>query len=62
MGQSRTVVIHSFTCRNTVEEMLDEILEDKERLAATIVESLADPTDNAAVLIEIARRLHKGEG
>ena len=59
MGQSRTVIIHSFTCRNTVEEMLDEILEGKERLTATIVESLADPTADTTVMQEIARRLKR---
>ena len=57
MGQARTVIIHSFTCRNTVEEMLDEILEGKERLTEAIVESLADPASDTAVMQEIARRL-----
>ena len=60
MGQLRTVVVYSFTCRDTVEEVLDEIIEDKERLATTIVESLSDPVSNVSVMQEVARRLGQG--
>ena len=27
MGQKRTVIVHSFTCRDTIEEILDDIIE-----------------------------------
>ena len=42
IGQTKTVIVHSFTCRDTVEEILDEILEDKTRLSDTIVDALAE--------------------
>ena len=53
MGQERTVVIHSFTCRNTIEEALDDILEEKTRLAENIVGSLADPMDDPSIRQEL---------
>ena len=54
MGQERTVVIHSFTCRDTIEEALEGILEEKRRLAENIVESLVDPIDDASIRQEVA--------
>ena len=60
MGQKRTVVVHSFTCRNTIEETLDSILEEKDRLAETLIESLANPLGNSEILQEVLRRLREG--
>ena len=57
MGQTRTVIVHSFTCRDTVEEILDDIIREKGRLSETIVESLVDPVHDASVLCEVADRL-----
>ena len=57
MGQQRTVVIHSFTCRDTIEELLDQIIQDKIRLADKIVESLSDPVSDESILKELASRL-----
>ena len=57
MGQTRTVIVHSFTCRDTVEEILDEIIREKGRLSETIVGSLVDPVHDASVLREVADRL-----
>ena len=59
MGQTRTVTVHSFTCRDTVEELLDEIIAEKGRLADIIIESLADPTSHPSVLNEVSVRLRK---
>ena len=60
MGQKRTVIVHSFTCRDTIEEILDDIIEGKDRLAATIIESLADPASDASILQQVSARLSKG--
>ena len=57
MGQTRTVIVYSFTCRDTVEELLDEIIREKGRLSETIVGSLVDPVHDASVLYEVADRL-----
>ena len=57
MGQQRTVVVHSFTCRDTIEELLDQIIQDKIRLADKIVESLSDPVSDESILKELASRL-----
>ncbi len=56
IGQKRTVVVHSYTCRNTIEEALDSILEEKDRLAATLIESLANPLGDSTILQELLRR------
>lgn len=57
MGQRRMVVIHSFTCRNTIEEHLDELLAAKMGVTKDIMEGLADPMGDAAVAQEVVRRL-----
>ena len=59
MGQKRIVIIHSFTCRDTVEEVLDSIIEEKGRLANVIVEPLADLAGDASILDEVTTRLRK---
>ena len=41
LGQKRVVHVHRFRCKNTVEELLDLILERKERTFADIVDGLA---------------------
>ena len=60
MGQERTVVVHSFTCRDTVEEHLDQILATKVKLTASIIEGLADPLGDASIAQEVVRRLVGG--
>ena len=57
MGQTRSVVVHSFTCRDTVEEVLDGILQEKKRLATAIVESLADPIADSSLQQAVTSRL-----
>ena len=57
MGQTRTVIVHSFTCRDTVEELLDDILEEKGRLSEAIIESLADPATHGSIFREASSRL-----
>lgn len=41
LGQKRLVHVHRFRCRNTVEEILDLILEEKSETFADIVDALA---------------------
>jgi len=41
LGQERIVHVHRFRCRNTVEHVLDYILEEKERTFTSIVDALA---------------------
>lgn len=57
MGQQRTVIVHSFTCRNTVEELLDEIIAEKVRLTDSIVEAIARPANESSILREITDRM-----
>ena len=37
IGQSRNVQVHKFICVGTVEEKIDQMIEDKKRLADNIV-------------------------
>ncbi len=39
IGQTRNVQVHKFVCRGTLEERIDRLLEEKRRLASTIVGS-----------------------
>ena len=39
IGQTRTVQVHKFVCRGTLEERIDEMLETKAQLAEQIVGS-----------------------
>ena len=41
IGQERTVFVHTFTCRGTVEERLDGIIRRKRGLVQNIIEKLA---------------------
>ena len=55
LGQERIVHVHRFRCRNTVEYLLDSILEEKERTFASIVDALVkevrlDGVDVSALL------------
>ena len=61
IGQERTVVVHSFTCRDTVEEVLDDIIAEKDRMTHVIVEAMATPAGAAPLIREIAMRLNGGD-
>ena len=50
LGQTKTVVIHSFTCRDTIEEDLDRIIQEKNELSQAVIESNADPVKNPAII------------
>jgi SNF2 family DNA or RNA helicase len=41
IGQDRPVVIHSYVCRDTIEERLEQILESKRELVERVVDSLS---------------------
>ena len=60
IGQTRTVVVHSFTCRDTVEEILDDIIEDKIRLSDTIVDALAEMNVPDSLLQQARIELRSG--
>ena len=61
LGQERTVYVHRFRCRGTVEEVLDEILDRKNAIYGDVVDGLASSEgfdlnslcQEAAVLKEI---------
>jgi SNF2 family DNA or RNA helicase len=55
IGQTRTVMVHSFTCRDTVEEVLDDIIKEKGRLSEAIVDALADKGVPESFLQEAAK-------
>ncbi|TVR42076.1 MAG: DEAD/DEAH box helicase [Planctomycetota bacterium] len=38
IGQTRKVLVHKFTCRGTIEEKIDVMIQDKRRLAADLLE------------------------
>ena len=60
IGQTKTVIVHSFTCRDTVEEVLDDIIEDKTRLSDTIVDTLAEMNVPDSILQEATSQLTSG--
>jgi non-specific serine/threonine protein kinase len=39
IGQGRNVLVHKFVCRGTIEEKIDELVEEKARLAGDLLES-----------------------
>jgi non-specific serine/threonine protein kinase len=39
IGQGRHVLVHKFVCRGTIEEKIDELVEEKARLAGDLLES-----------------------
>ncbi len=39
IGQRRNVLVHKFVCRGTIEEKIDELVEEKARLAGDLLES-----------------------
>lgn len=45
MGQKRVVHVHRFRCRETIEEVLDDILNRKNETFANIVDALASGKD-----------------
>ena len=47
LGQERIVHVHRFRCKDTVEEVLDQILDRKSEAFASIVDALADGMKNA---------------
>ena len=59
IGQTRMVVVHSFTCRDTVEEVLDNIIKEKGRLSEAIVDALADKGGPESFLQEAAKNFRE---
>lgn len=65
IGQDRNVLVHKFVCRGTIEERIDELLEDKRTLAADLLEAgpeklLTEMTDDqlmALVSLDINKAL-----
>jgi len=67
LGQQRHVQVHKFVCRGTLEERIDEMIEEKKSLARTIVgageEWIANLTDDElAHLVALSRDAVEGEG
>ena len=55
IGQKRNVVVHKFACRGTVEEKIDQLIEEKKSLATELLGSAGDEGDGAAArLTEMA--------
>jgi non-specific serine/threonine protein kinase len=56
IGQKRNVLVHKFICRGTVEERIDEMIQQKSRLAGEVVgegqgaEALLTEMDNDTLL------------
>ncbi len=42
IGQQRNVLVHKFVCRGTIEERIDELIEEKTQLATDVLEGGAD--------------------
>jgi non-specific serine/threonine protein kinase len=42
IGQRRNVLVHKFVCRGTIEEKIDQLIEDKTQLAADLLEGGAE--------------------
>jgi non-specific serine/threonine protein kinase len=38
IGQKKTVLVHKFVCRGTIEEKIDELIDKKKELAETVLE------------------------
>lgn len=54
IGQKRNVLVHKFACRGTVEEKIDQLIEEKKGLAAELLEGGGEPEGAAARLTEMA--------
>jgi non-specific serine/threonine protein kinase len=48
IGQTKNVLVHKFLCRGTVEEKIDELMEEKRRLSDELLEG---PQEGAEVLL-----------
>ena len=62
LGQQRIVHVHRFRCRDTVEELLDAILESKEQTFARVIDALAtevrlEVRDSDTLLNEVLQRV-----
>jgi SNF2 family DNA or RNA helicase len=44
IGQKRNVLVHTFVCRGTVEERIDELIREKTALARDLIEGGAEST------------------
>ncbi len=42
IGQTRSVLVHKFVCRGTVEEKIDELIESKKQLSRDLLEGGAN--------------------
>ena len=57
IGQTRVVRVHRFVCRGTVEELLQQILQEKGRTFADVIDRLAQPAPSDTEILEIAKAL-----
>ena len=53
IGQKRNVLVHKFTCRGTVEEKIDALIEEKKSLATQLLGADGDGQSGAALLTEM---------
>ena len=53
IGQKRNVLVHKFACRGTVEEKIDQLIEEKKSLATQLLGGDGDGESGAALLTEM---------
>jgi len=65
IGQHRNVLVHKFICRGTIEEKIDELIEEKLNLADDILktgaETLLTEMSNEALLKIVALDIDRAE-
>ncbi|HOW64304.1 MAG TPA: DEAD/DEAH box helicase [Candidatus Paceibacterota bacterium] len=63
IGQKQNVLVHKFVCRGTIEERIDQVIEDKKALSAELLEGggekLLTEMSNAELLSFVALDLHR---
>ena len=66
IGQKRNVLVHKFVCRGTLEERIDEMLENKARLADSVIggggEKLLTEMDNKELLKFVSLDINRASG
>jgi superfamily II DNA or RNA helicase len=63
IGQKQNVLVHKFVCRGTIEERIDQVIEDKKSLSAELLEGggerLLTEMNNEELLRFVALDLHR---
>lgn len=63
IGQKQNVLVHKFVCRGTIEERIDQVIEDKKSLSTELLEGgsekLLTEMNNAELLRFVALDLHR---